>query len=487
MNRKNRYFIPSVDRQLGSRYELIEALGDGSYGWVWKAQRLDDNVIVAVKIPKAQSGKNSELAEGEYLINQPSHPNVISVYWMGRVPPEREWYAIEMEYFPSHTLARLFDEGKQGFVSSYSKILGIYEQVITGVNYLHSLGMSHGDIKPQNILISGDQAKLTDFGCSLLPEEIYSRTRENGGTILYSAPEFAGTTHREKDAQQIFKGDIYSLGVLLYHLLTSRLPHDTLSQVIRDTPFPKPREINQTIAPQVEDFILKCLAFDPKERWASTEEMLKHFQKARQAQSDYQPSYYRSAHPPSFEDWSSLTIKALEAEDYLQAEAVARNEFARSQNAYAFFLMLSAAFRDQRYFDCLRDLEGYPDVLTGDSRIHRDLRRMGLDIYLQTRQLEKAAILIQQCLEEEPDSSQLWLKQAAILGTQAKFAEAIEILIRLNREYPKRPAILKKLVLAFEQQRDTSKAIAFLRSYNNLFPEDTWASEKIAFYRHLGV
>jgi eukaryotic-like serine/threonine-protein kinase len=206
MNRKTRYFIPSIDRQLGSRYELIEALGDGSYGWVWKAQRLDDSAIVAVKIPKAQSGKNSELAEGEYLINQPSHPNVISVYWMGRVPPEREWYAIEMEYFPSHTLARLFDEGKQ---------------VITGVNYLHSLGMSHGDIKPQNILISGDQAKLTDFGCSLLPEEIYSRTRENGGTILYSAPEFAGTIHREKDAQQIFKGDIYSLGVLLYHLLTS--------------------------------------------------------------------------------------------------------------------------------------------------------------------------------------------------------------------------------------------------------------------------
>jgi eukaryotic-like serine/threonine-protein kinase len=355
------------------------------------------------------------------------------------------------------------------------------------VNYLHSLGMSHGDIKPQNILISGDQAKLTDFGCSLLPEEIYSRTRENGGTILYSAPEFAGTIHREKDAQQIFKGDIYSLGVLLYHLLTSRLPHDTLSQVIRATPFPKPREINQTIAPQVEDFILKCLAFNPKDRWASTTEMLKNFQKVRQAQLDYQPTYPRSAHPPNFEDWSSLIIKLLEAEDYPQAEATARNEFTRSQDAYAFFMMLSATFRDQRYFDGLRHLEDHPDVLTGDSRIHRALRHIGLDIYLQTRQLEKAAILIQRCLQEEQDSPQLWLKQSAILGTQAKFSEAIEILIRLNREYPKRPAILKKLVLAFEQQRDMSKAIAFLRSYNNLFPEDPWASEKIAFYKHLGV
>jgi eukaryotic-like serine/threonine-protein kinase len=181
-----------------------------------------------------------------------------------------------------------------------------------------------------------------------LPEEIYSRTRENGGTILYSAPEFAGTTYREKDAQQIFKGDIYSLGVLLYHLLTSRLPHDTLSQVIRATPFPKPREINQTIAPPLEDFILKCLAFDPQERWASTGEMLENFQKARQTQLDYQPSYSWSAHHSSVEDWSSLTLQYLEREDYLQAEAIARNEFKRNQDPYAFLLMLSAAFRDQR-------------------------------------------------------------------------------------------------------------------------------------------
>jgi eukaryotic-like serine/threonine-protein kinase len=101
--------------------------------------------------------------------------------------------------------------------------------------------------------------------------------------------------------------------------------------------------------------------------------------------------------------------------------------------------------------------------------------------------LEKAAVLIQQCLQDEPDSPQLWLKQAAIMGALAEFSEAIEILIRLNREYPKRPAILKKLVLAFEQQRDISKAVAFLRSYHIFFPEDKWASEKIAFYRHLGV
>jgi eukaryotic-like serine/threonine-protein kinase len=118
------------------------------------------------------------------------------------------------------------DNGKQGFVTSYAKILGLYQQVVNGVQYLHQLGMSHGDLKPQNVLVSGDQVKITDFGASILPEDMYARTRENGGTILYSAPEIVGTTKRGRSREVLFAADIYSLGVLLYHLITSRLPHD---------------------------------------------------------------------------------------------------------------------------------------------------------------------------------------------------------------------------------------------------------------------
>ena len=168
---------------------------------------------------------------------------------MDRVPPEREWYAIEMEYFPSVTLAQLLDEGDAGFQSSYAKILGVFQQVVAGVEYLHSLGMSHGDIKPQNILVSGDQVKITDFGSSIRPEEMYARTRDNGGTILYSAPEVVGSKRRGRSREAVFAADIYSLGVLLYHLVTSQLPHDTLSQVSRHTPFPRPREINSSVCP----------------------------------------------------------------------------------------------------------------------------------------------------------------------------------------------------------------------------------------------
>ena len=86
---------------LGDRYRLLEQLGDGSYGWVWRAEKLETGEIVALKIPKEQGASNDDLAEGIALVNQASHPNVVRIYSMGRVPPQKEWYAIEMEYFPA--------------------------------------------------------------------------------------------------------------------------------------------------------------------------------------------------------------------------------------------------------------------------------------------------------------------------------------------------------------------------------------------------
>lgn len=485
MSRRSRYFIPGADRKLGERYELLECLGDGSYGWVWKAQRLEDNAIVAIKIPKAQGSSNSELAEGESLLNQKTHPNVVSVFWMGRVPPEREWYAIEMEYFPSCTLARLLDEGEHGFAASYWKVLDIYYQILLGVKYLHSLGMSHGDIKPQNILVSGDEVKLTDFGSSLLPEEIYTRTRENGGTVLYSAPEFSGVIHKQKDPKRIFKGDIYSLGVLLYHLVTSRLPHDTLSQVIRHTPFPRPREINSSISAPLEDFILRCLELEPSNRWDSIDLMLQEFSKVRQAQLNYQPVQFIFNPTKPQRDWSSQAVDFLEKHEYEQAESVAAAEFDESEDINAFRLMVSAAFKDERYYDCLKYIESQSELIKASSSIKKDLQRIALRSYLETRQLNKAETTLSKCLQEDKDSLHLLLLKASILGAKAHYEEASEILIQLNRKHPNNPAILKRLALVFEQIRDISKARAFLQAYSKLLPDDLWARTKIAVYAQL--
>jgi serine/threonine-protein kinase len=482
-----KFFVPRADRQLGDRYELVECLGDGSYGWVWRAQRLDDGAIVAVKIPKAQSKRNEELAEGSPLVGQCSHPCVVDVYWMGRVPPEREWYAIEMEYFPSVTLAQLLDKGEEGFVASYDKLLGVFEQVLDGCAHLHRVGMSHGDIKPQNILVSADRVKLTDFGSSVLPEDMYARTRENGGTILYSAPEIVGATLSTRDATSRFLSDIYSLGVLLYHLVTARLPHDTLSQVARHVPFPRAREVNSSVSPALDEFIARCLQLERTDRWPSIDGMLEAFRPVRRAQLQFTPTRTLAAVSAPQEDWSTQAVRLVERGDYRDAELVARAEFESSRDHHAFLLMVQASYREGRYFDCIRDLEARAEVVDAPSGAGAELRRLALSAYLEVRQVDQARAFAAKCLADTPDAPDLLLKHASILALDARYEAAAEQLMALHRRLPNKPAILRRLVAVFEQMRDTGKAAAFLRAYQKVAPEDPWAVTKAAQFRALGL
>jgi serine/threonine-protein kinase len=482
-----KFFMPRVDRRLGERYELVECLGDGSYGWVWRAQRLSDGAIVAVKIPKAQAKRNDELAEGSPLVGQPSHPCVIDVYWMGRVPPEREWYAIEMEYFPSVTLGQLLDKGEEGFVARYDKLLGVFEQVLEGCVHLHRVGMSHGDIKPQNILVAAERVKLTDFGSSVLPEDMYARTRENGGTILYSAPEIVGSTLSTRDNSARLLSDIYSLGVLLYHLVTARLPHETLSQVARHVPFPRAREVNSSISQPLDEFIDRCLRLAPEERWPSVDAMLDPFRAVRRGQVQFTPTRALPVARIPREDWSTQAVRLVERGDYRDAELVARAEFESSSDAHAFLLMVQASYREGRYFDCIRDLESRSELVEAPSPTGAELRRLALSVYLEVRQVDLARTFVTKCLAEAPDAPDLLLKHASILALDAKYEAAAEQLMALHRRMPGKPAILRRLVAVFEQMRDTGKAAAFLRAYQKAVPDDPWAVSKGEQFRALGL
>lgn len=482
-----KFFIPRADRRLGDRYELIECLGDGSYGWVWRAQRLSDGAIVAIKIPKAQGKRNEDLAEGSPLVGQLSHPSVVSVHWMGRVPPEREWYAIEMEYFPSLTLAQLLDAGEEGFVASYAKLLDVFQQVLDGCAHLHRLGMSHGDIKPQNILVSADCVKLTDFGSSILPDDMYTRTRENGGTILYSAPEIVGVPLSTRDRSGRFLSDIYSLGVLLYHLVTARLPHDTLSQVARHVPFPRAGEVNSSVSRALDDFIQRCLQLEPGDRWPSVEAMLAAFQLARRTQLQFTPTRALTAAPTPRVDWSTQAMGFLERGEFRDAELVARAEFEMSRDPQAFLMMVQASYGENRFFDCIREFEGRPDLVGMSSPIGAELRRLALSAYLEVRNVDQARAFVELCLAESPDSPDLLLKQASILALDAKYETAAEQLLALNRRLPGKPAILRRLVAVYEQLRDTGKAAAFLRAYQKAAPEEPWGTSKAEHFRALGL
>lgn len=487
MSVSKRFFIPREDRKLGNRYELLEPLGDGSHGTVWRAMRLEDNKIVAVKIPRAQGESTEYLEEGTPLIGQPTHPNVVAVYWMDWVPPTREYFVIEMEYFPSSTFAELLDSGNGGLVKSYAKLLGLYEQVLAGVAYLHALGMCHGDIKPHNILVSGDSAKITDFGSSVWPEDMYARTRENGGTILYSAPELASTLRRGRSMQELFLGDIYSLGVLLYHIVTGDLPHDTLNQVVSHAPFRRPREINSSVCPAVEEVILRCMSQQPEARYQTISELINATSRARKSQIDYVPEKLISRPRDKHLDWSTDVVEYLQQSDYARAEAIAREEFEATGNPHALLIMVNASLRAKRYFEALEFLDKNKTIVDSESKVQSDLQYAFLKALLETRGIARAEKLLTHLMAKYGETPDLLFKHASILGAQAKYEEACTILLRLNRDFPNRPELLKRIVTVYEQLRDVQRASAFLKAYERQVPADPWAAATRERYSLIGV
>ncbi len=490
MNLKSAHFLPGANKVIGNKYRLLECLGDGTHGWVWRAERLSDGTIVAVKIPKQLSREDRFLAEGKDLVGVSHHPNVIKIFDMGRVPPEREWYAIEMEYFPSESLAQKLERRTHHFGNTYQRLFGIYAQVLDAVAYLAALPtpISHGDIKPHNILVGqNDLVKLTDFGSSALPEEIYVRTRENGGTVLYSAPEYSDCVTRKGTFQELLAGDIYSLGVLLYQLTTGRLPHDTQSQVRSHALFPKPREINSGIAPLLEEVILACLRRNPLDRIASIEALMDAFRGASKAQLDYVPGALTYADHDRLEDWSSEVMRALEHEDYMRAAAIAALEYGHSGDSNALLMQLNALFRAARWFDFEKTFLAKPGIARTSGVDGAAMRLLAIKVFLRLKKLDVAQDLLGIATENDESSLDHGLCEASLVGMQANYDHARSLLDNLNQRYPRNPEILKRLVQVCEQQRDYQSAAGFLRVALKVIPNDCHLAGKRRQYEALGA
>lgn len=506
MNQVAGLFIPKANKQLGNKYYLLECLGDGTHGWVYRAERISDGQIVAIKIPKQNSQPDRVLAEGKELIGLEPHPNVIQVFEMGRLPEEKHLYVIEMEYFPSETLAQKLEnrsfhlsKAESAFPNNQYKCIAggssqyyfhIYEQVLDAVEYLSDLvpPISHGDIKPHNILIGqNDLVKLTDFGSSALPLEFYVRTRENGGTVLYSAPEFCDCASRKGNSQQLLAGDIYSLGVLLYQLMTGRLPHSTQVDVRRHAPFAKPSEINSGICTDLEKVILKCLEKAPENRYSSIQQLKDDFLNAKRSQLVYTVRGL-SVNTQFKVDWSSTLSDALNEGDYQRAAKAASIEFKTSQNYYAFLMQCHALYQDQRWSDLEKVITDNLSILrnSNDADIIA-ARIVAIKAMLKWRNIELAEELLSIARKQSPDDYDISLCHASLLGMNAKYFDAKEELEKLNRVYPRQHRILSRLIQVCEQIRDYTSAAGYLRVLLKIVKTDETLLRKRVQYERLGV
>ncbi len=268
-----------IGRLLDNRYELLEVIGTGGMAMVYKAQDKRLNRSVAVKILKSDLAEDAEFRrrfrDESQAVAMLSHPNIVSVYDVSR--GEIEY--IVMELIDGITLKQYMERrGKLNWRES----LHFITQIMRGLSHAHSRGIVHRDIKPQNVMILRDgSVKIADFGIARLESAAQqTMTQQALGSVHYISPEQA------KGDRTDARSDIYSAGVVLYEMLTSRLPFEGDSAVsvalqhLSSVPL-SPCEIDPTVPQALEKICMKAMASDITKRYLTADAMIADLEEFR--------------------------------------------------------------------------------------------------------------------------------------------------------------------------------------------------------------
>lgn len=259
---------------IGNRYEIMEKIGNGGMATVYKALDKILNRYVAIKILRDEFTTDEEFikrfnAEAQSAARL-THPNIVSIYDVGQ---EYNVYYIVMELIQGKTLKQIIDE--DGFLS-WKWSINIAIQIASALDMAHKNNIVHRDIKPHNIMITEDGiAKVTDFG---IAKAVSNSTITAFGTTLgsvhYFSPEHARGGYTDA------KSDLYSLGVVMYEMVTGKVPFDADTPVsialkhMQEEP-EEPIKVNKNVPYAVNQIIMKALKKEPNNRYQNASEMIK--------------------------------------------------------------------------------------------------------------------------------------------------------------------------------------------------------------------
>lgn len=268
-----------IGKMLDGRYEIIELIGSGGMANVYKAKCHRLNRMVAVKILKSDMAENEEIRrrfrDESRAVAQLSHTNIVSVY---DVPSSGDTEYIVMELIDGITLKQYMERRGQ---MDWRESLHFIIQIMRALEHAHSRGIIHRDIKPQNIMVLRDgSVKVADFGIACLQNNAQTLTQDALGSVHYISPEQARGEHIDA------RSDIYSAGVVLYEMLTGRLPFegDTAVSVaiqhLSSVPL-APSEIREDVPKGLELICMKAMCADINKRYASATAMLEDLESFR--------------------------------------------------------------------------------------------------------------------------------------------------------------------------------------------------------------
>ncbi|MCR2804921.1 Stk1 family PASTA domain-containing Ser/Thr kinase [Paenibacillus soyae] len=262
-----------IGHDLSGRYEILSRIGGGGMALVYKAHDVLLNRNVAVKVLRQQFVNDEEFIRRFRREAQSaaalSHPNVVSIYDVGQ---EDDTHYIVMEYVEGNNLNEIIQERAP---LQADEAVRIAVQICDALDHAHQNHIIHRDIKPHNILIGNNgRVKVTDFGIArAVTSTTITQTGSVVGSVHYFSPEHA------KGINTGEKSDLYSLGIVMYQMLTGRLPflgESPISVALKHLQenFEDPRFVNPHIPQSVENVILKAMRKNPSERYASAHEML---------------------------------------------------------------------------------------------------------------------------------------------------------------------------------------------------------------------
>lgn len=264
----------NIGKKLDGRYEIIELIGEGGMADVYKAVDIVDNKTIAVKILKKEFAENEEFLRRfrneSKAIAVLSHPNIVKIYDVGF---SEKIQFIVMEYIDGITLKEYMENER---VLSWKDAVHFVTQILRALQHAHERGIVHRDIKPQNIMMFTDGTiKVMDFGIAKFArEEGKTATDQAIGTVHYISPEQARGDVTDA------KSDLYSVGVMLYEMLTGQKPFDTdnpvsIAVMHMHNIAELPRRINPDIPTPLEEIIVHAMEKNPDDRYQTAVEMMR--------------------------------------------------------------------------------------------------------------------------------------------------------------------------------------------------------------------
>ncbi|MEJ2013548.1 MAG: protein kinase [Anaerolineales bacterium] len=305
---------------LGGRYQIIEPLGQGGMATVFHARDLNLQRDVALKILRDsvidEPGFRDRFLQEARAAANLSHPNIVTVFDFGQ--DANKLYLV-MEYIPGTDLKTLLR--RQGRLPIRDAV-DLMVKICSGVGYAHRAGLVHCDLKPHNILVNADhQAKITDFGISralaaIDPDE---HSAIVWGSPLYFAPEQAAGGPPSPAS------DVYSLGVILFEMLTGQLPFQaddasTLAELHLTRNPPSPRSINPDIPPSLEEILLKVLSKEPANRYRTADQFGRILGRFARPEADLPASETPALGPAEIPSRPNASTMAMDASPQMRVD-----------------------------------------------------------------------------------------------------------------------------------------------------------------------